>query len=527
MANPHINYATFKSRFGDLGITEWTKYNYLSNYNFGLPAQTEVPSDYLELEYIRSDGGQYINTGVDGSNGGTVDTMFMFKDLVNGFICGAHSSTPPYKQSFLIHESAQSGNTLLSGECGDTAVTINCATDKLYHFVLKGIPGEYLQSEINGESLTSPIQVGEIANSNILLLNADNGGTVRIGAKANVYKWSFYDKYGKLIRDFHPARRLSDGAIGMYDTVTKSFFGNNGSGSFTAGPMKQRYIRVEYVQFNGNDTIDTGLTTKHATYVQDADIQFTQFNNGEQQYLGADYGVYWGINDSSHFTQAYNRDLSPNKAADTNQHHFVSRINTQESESELYIDGVKYSAKRPTTYQVGYSIYVGYAFPTVPVYAKVYSYKIYEDGVLLRNFVPVYDLVTEKYGLFDLVSGTFYGSVNNKLTGPFSIIRHFVFQQSNASNISWYGDFQGKGTFYIDRGQSTAITWTYTWGYDLQNAWYYNEDSLLFTYREQNANHAEGTHNMNRGYVFVPPTTEDEARAYLYAHPIEFWLFAV
>ena len=33
-----------------------------------------------------------------------------------------------------------------------------------------------------------------------------------------------------------PVRRLSDSAVGMYDTVSKTFFANAGSGTFTAGP---------------------------------------------------------------------------------------------------------------------------------------------------------------------------------------------------------------------------------------------------------------------------------------------------
>ena len=33
-----------------------------------------------------------------------------------------------------------------------------------------------------------------------------------------------------------PARRASDGAVGMYDTVGGTFLGNSGSGAFKAGP---------------------------------------------------------------------------------------------------------------------------------------------------------------------------------------------------------------------------------------------------------------------------------------------------
>ena len=42
-------------------------------------------------------------------------------------------------------------------------------------------------------------------------------------------------KDSSLVRDFIPAKRTSDNAIGLYDLVSNSFFGNAGTGTFTAG----------------------------------------------------------------------------------------------------------------------------------------------------------------------------------------------------------------------------------------------------------------------------------------------------
>ena len=39
-----------------------------------------------------------------------------------------------------------------------------------------------------------------------------------------------------LVRDFVPAKRDSDGAIGLLDIVNNIFYPNMGSGTFTAGP---------------------------------------------------------------------------------------------------------------------------------------------------------------------------------------------------------------------------------------------------------------------------------------------------
>jgi hypothetical protein len=42
---------------------------------------------------------------------------------------------------------------------------------------------------------------------------------------------------GSLVRNFIPARRNSDGVLGMYDTVSNTFFTNAGTGEFIAGPV--------------------------------------------------------------------------------------------------------------------------------------------------------------------------------------------------------------------------------------------------------------------------------------------------
>lgn len=39
-----------------------------------------------------------------------------------------------------------------------------------------------------------------------------------------------------------PARRDSDGEIGMYDTVTNTFFTNSGTGEFIGGPVVNLYL---------------------------------------------------------------------------------------------------------------------------------------------------------------------------------------------------------------------------------------------------------------------------------------------
>ena len=51
-----------------------------------------------------------------------------------------------------------------------------------------------------------------------------------------MYHYKLYEN-DVLVRDFVPARRDTDGAIGVYDKVTNTFLGNSGTGTFIAGPI--------------------------------------------------------------------------------------------------------------------------------------------------------------------------------------------------------------------------------------------------------------------------------------------------
>jgi hypothetical protein len=55
--------------------------------------------------------------------------------------------------------------------------------------------------------------------------------------KSAIYSFRMWDN-NVLVRNFIPAKNSSN-VVGMYDTVSKTFFTNAGSGSFTAGPVLQ------------------------------------------------------------------------------------------------------------------------------------------------------------------------------------------------------------------------------------------------------------------------------------------------
>ena len=67
------------------------------------------------------------------------------------------------------------------------------------------------------------------------LFARNSNGTVGNGkTKMKLYSCQVYDN-GTLVRDFKPCYRNADKVAGLYDTVSGTFFENQGTGEFLIG----------------------------------------------------------------------------------------------------------------------------------------------------------------------------------------------------------------------------------------------------------------------------------------------------
>ena len=187
------------------------------------------------------------------------------------------------------------------------------------------------------------------------------------------------------------------------------------------------YNQLDYIQSTGTQYIDTGVYVGPKTSVV-ADWQFTNTNeqarifgeDGEMEFVVYISGVNvfsWACGD--HFASY---DWST-VAADTQRHTFELNAKTRKF---LIDDGKTYSSDTHdaitktstvtltmfTQKEQDGSINSGaYAHG-----ARMYGTKIYDDGVLIRDFVPVQNVFTGEIGLWDNVTGQFYGNCG---TGEF------------------------------------------------------------------------------------------------------------
>jgi len=189
----------------------------------------EGVAQLIELDYIQSTGTQYIDTGVSADDLGSIEIQISEVATENSVIWSA-SSTWDYNTMILTYQNNVFRYLYANDFRFGTGTKDNKNT--IYTNLGKVI--------FNGEIVldNSSITNTPVTPANLYLLGeprySDNG------AQSNKYKLHYCkitNKSGELIRDYIPAKDF-EGNVGLYDRISLSFYFNNGSGSFIAGPLK-------------------------------------------------------------------------------------------------------------------------------------------------------------------------------------------------------------------------------------------------------------------------------------------------
>ena len=183
-----------------------------------------LPDGYTKLQYIQSSGTQYISTGITVSSGVSVKAVIEGGQGDNGVV---FSFDQDYTGSFV-----KEYNNLFCG-AGKCFEPSNRKT--IVYSSWTGNSGSITQTvEINGVSKSYTSSRGY---SILDIFRGRNWNAADSFWVGKIYGFSMY-KNGKAILNLVPAKN-SNNVVGMYDTVTKTFFTNSGTGSFTAGPVVQ------------------------------------------------------------------------------------------------------------------------------------------------------------------------------------------------------------------------------------------------------------------------------------------------
>lgn len=198
-----------------------------------------VPTEYQKLEYIESSGTQYIDAGLI-----TISPDVLFESeikfsMLGGGYTSLFSVYSPWDNQgdvvlnvnnlqvvFNYFGSNAQGSTIKTGETHKARLVGDTKASMYLNDAVTGSVGTAITNSNSFSSYLSIFASKYMTNSSI---------EVSRNAVARIYYLKIsYD--GSLIRDFVPCYRRSDGAAGMYDRVTKTFFANSGTGDFIKGP---------------------------------------------------------------------------------------------------------------------------------------------------------------------------------------------------------------------------------------------------------------------------------------------------
>ena len=193
------------------------------------PPTPTLPEGYTELEYIESSGTQYIDTGFKPNQDSRVIMDFQLVTAYSSIralfgVRDAASGTAALQFVFW-----NNGATTFRTDYYGTQQTIDGFSVTQRYTVDKNKNITY----IGGESVSNNPATGQ-DQYNLVLFAINNLNDVSYGSAFRLYSSKIYDN-GTLIRDFVPCQNPT-GDVGLYDLVGAQFYGNAGTGSFTAGP---------------------------------------------------------------------------------------------------------------------------------------------------------------------------------------------------------------------------------------------------------------------------------------------------
>ena len=218
-----------------------------------------LPAGYQRLEYIASANGAYIDSGLFGSN--TLDfEMVAYSDLTSIQAFFGNRVSEGQQCYLLLYDK---GNHFYQFDVDTSSKHFSEINN-----VVASKKGNVLT--LNDVSITQSMNTFTTAQ-HLYILGLNNNGSVKYNVKGTrIYSLKFSEN-GTLIRDYIPARRLSDNKVGMYDKVEGKFYTSATSVNFygsdetvTLEYDDEEEIQEPYELIDGYTVLPDG-TTYHKT----------------------------------------------------------------------------------------------------------------------------------------------------------------------------------------------------------------------------------------------------------------------
>ena len=398
---------------------------------------------YEELEYITANGTQWIDTGILAASDIKAEVKFKPTNTTDTQ-CVLGGRTSSSSSSFSIFSTITSGEKPRFDFNSNGIVSTSTVSKTGNVFNWNVIIKDGVNNILNGEVQPSNTTATFTSSYNMYLFTVNTSNTVSTypfnGSIAYCKIW----KAGKIVRNFIPVKRKSDNVVCMYDTITCQFFENIGTGTFTAGPsiLPYEYTQLEYLQGDGTTTyIDTGVYSSNLTKTV-VEVKASSTNSalpvfGDFQAVnnevGASNTLYYVSGTAGFYVTDKGGTITgtteSNKTKignyDTSNFH---NITTDLKNRKAIFDGTETALVNTTTWtssrtQILFARRSAYTSQNpeglINLFSacQIKSCKIYENDVLVRDFVPARSKYSNEVGMYDRVSKKLFTNAND--TGTF------------------------------------------------------------------------------------------------------------
>ena len=395
----------------------------LVGYNNG----PELPCGFVELNYLESDGNQYIELPLSMESDYGIDIDARMMDMTTGkskYLFGYAVSGTRY----MIAVAAGSDNYLLDLKSNSYRVNSNVsAYDGAWHkHTVKNL--EYFIDGVSqGTSSAGSFTIG----GNPYLFYA-NGVTV--AATTGISAWQIKgcvitDSSGRIVANIVPVLRTYDNVAGMYDIINRKFYTNNGTGNFKYG-IGNLYSSVKYLESTGTQYLkvvsgevdDTFGIKMNASMVAESDNYLagsTETGGNRIFYFGARTGSYnaWCYGWATSSTGTTSPRYSFNDYPAGLDNFYVGRLNFLNDKK------VAFENETPTTMTSSTGTFTNTELRFFRTYkeagctARIKWAQVSRGSDIIRNCVPAKRISDGELGMYDTVDGVFY---TNAGTGVFN-----------------------------------------------------------------------------------------------------------
>lgn len=240
----------------------------------------------------------------------------------------------------------------------------------------------------------------------LYLFAVNNAGYAEGNASMKFYQCQIWDDV-TMMHDFVPVL-TTDNQVGLFDKVTSLFYPSEGSKQFFASDPKQ-YTQLEYLENDGTNYIDTCFKPDNNTRVI---VDFQMLETTVSKFL-------YGCRNSSYYnafcflitsaTNNFRASYGSAKAIDFTTN-MLERYTIDHNKNVAILNGVTNSTvEQSFTSNINLYLFCSNKNGEIEGIAKarIYSCKIYDNDVLIRDYIPVEDEAGKK-GLYDKCTNLFY-----------------------------------------------------------------------------------------------------------------------